>query len=529
MPSRMAPHAPQRLPGSARLSNRGPAARGGPGARTFSRCARSRSTDTTWCAVAESRPVVISSRKYTRCGPTSASPARPAGLDSSAARRAGAAGRTRACTRARGGSCCRLAQPGPARGDAKWQPRLGRKGGDRCRRRPRRAITPSYTQAIDELPATAPRSGAHGRAAHDVPVLLTKQRACAFSAGARAGALNLAALRVTTGMGCRKRGGGAAGRAPALVRLTCPPETPRNQPPPTAVSWQHSRSSRRSCRSVARLSRRAGSASAFMNASTGQSTSMPAPFSRRRSSATSAARARELAKSGLRLRAGHLPQLCHLRCARTRADQIRVRIRAGHLPQLRHLCCARARDGRRAEQRARPARGVCRVACPDAARHCSCAPAGRLARSGSRVRAAPASRLRAQPPARLAGAGALLCALCTRRRTAHAQQRRSAAAAHGAGSTYHRAVPARRSRAKASLSVYSVVPRTRAVAGALAARGKVQRLTHGQLRDVRVALLHQRGRAPRLELAQLAPVVRHAPAHLRRPAADRPRLVWPCA
>ena len=53
-----------------------------------------------------------------------------------------------------------------------------------------------------------------------------------------------------------------------------------------------------------------------------------------------------------------------------------------------------------------------------------------------------------------------------------------------------------------------------AAAGALAARGKVERLAHGEQRDVTVALHRMRRCAPHLELAQGAPIVCHLPGHL---------------
>jgi hypothetical protein len=61
-----------------------------------------------------------------------------------------------------------------------------------------------------------------------------------------------------------------------------------------------------------------------------------------------------------------------------------------------------------------------------------------------------------------------------------------------------------------------------AAAGALAARGKVKRLPHGQQRDVAVALHRVRRRAPRAELAQGPPVVRHLPRYLRSTQQLRP-------
>ncbi len=60
-------------------------------------------------------------------------------------------------------------------------------------------------------------------------------------------------------------------------------------------------------------------------------------------------------------------------------------------------------------------------------------------------------------------------------------------------------------------------------AGALAARGEVERLAHGQFRHVLVLLRHVHRRALRDELAQAAAVVGHAPAHLRaRAGRDGP-------
>ena len=56
--------------------------------------------------------------------------------------------------------------------------------------------------------------------------------------------------------------------------------------------------------------------------------------------------------------------------------------------------------------------------------------------------------------------------------------------------------------------------RTRVAASALAERGEVQGLAHGQLGHVLVLLRHIHRRALRDKLAQLAPVVRHPPLHL---------------
>lgn len=53
-----------------------------------------------------------------------------------------------------------------------------------------------------------------------------------------------------------------------------------------------------------------------------------------------------------------------------------------------------------------------------------------------------------------------------------------------------------------------------AVSGALAARGEVERLAHGQQWDVHVALLHAPGRPVHRKLLRAPPVVRHAPRYL---------------
>jgi hypothetical protein len=207
----LAPDEPQMLPGSACPSDRGPVERGGPGARTLSRCARSRSTATTWCAVAESRPVVTSSRKYTRCGPTSASPARPAGRPR--ARRGGLA-RPGARARTRGGGSA-AGWRGPAR---RVQPCVSSPG---CMKREQGAAgaarvsvpaLPMYTQTMIESPATASRSGARGCVADAVPGWLTKRRTRAFGVRARAGALDPAALHAKTGPTGARRGRGAGAR-----------------------------------------------------------------------------------------------------------------------------------------------------------------------------------------------------------------------------------------------------------------------------------------------------------------------------